>query len=313
MACSHNFMVKNTFINVDMDEFPNEVESAKSLTRTKSDPTLGTSIGDIPKPGDVTGRTSGGPDKGTRASWSRGTSETSVGYEDSEGASHSQVEWSSTDATPHACDAGFSAQIGTASLSWLNNPKATHLSIGKDGIPSEWQGKTSVMVRNVSYKCTRTMFTDTLNSAGFENAYDYVYLPVNVGRGTSKGYAFVNFSDDITAYRFKEQFDGRTMNIPGGSKKLEIIPANLQGYSQNASHYITKQTELAIPTGKPSAGQLPTTSLKQGGNQNMNRKPAEQVHAPAYSQEQSSSHSCCQCNRGVLTGASFCQWCGTRQ
>eukprot|EP00928_Gymnodinium_smaydae_P069417 TRINITY_DN5289_c0_g4_i3.p1 TRINITY_DN5289_c0_g4~~TRINITY_DN5289_c0_g4_i3.p1 ORF type:complete len:312 (+),score=23.05 TRINITY_DN5289_c0_g4_i3:68-1003(+) len=154
---------------------------------------------------------------------------------------------------PCACDpTDFKAQMRIASVAWLNDstleePQCPqNLSDVHDVLPSEWQGKTSVMVRNIPYKCTRPMFFEAVKRAGFENLYDYAYMPLNAGRATSKGYAFLNFSDDITAYRFKVHFDGKKMDVPKKSKLLEVIPANLQGYLRNEAHYITKQHELLI-------------------------------------------------------------------
>eukprot|EP00928_Gymnodinium_smaydae_P048170 TRINITY_DN3219_c0_g2_i1.p1 TRINITY_DN3219_c0_g2~~TRINITY_DN3219_c0_g2_i1.p1 ORF type:complete len:265 (-),score=25.31 TRINITY_DN3219_c0_g2_i1:291-1085(-) len=101
-------------------------------------------------------------------------------------------------------------------------------------IPTEWQNKTSVMVRNIPYKCTPTMFEHELNKAGFEDLFDYVYVPVNPGRTTTKGYAFVNFVDARTAYRFKQQFESTMMN--GSKKQLEVIPSHMQGFTSNSLH-----------------------------------------------------------------------------
>eukprot|EP00928_Gymnodinium_smaydae_P069416 TRINITY_DN5289_c0_g4_i2.p1 TRINITY_DN5289_c0_g4~~TRINITY_DN5289_c0_g4_i2.p1 ORF type:complete len:347 (+),score=24.67 TRINITY_DN5289_c0_g4_i2:76-1041(+) len=302
---------------------------------------------------------------------------------------------------PQACDhADFRAQLRIASVAWLNDPQGPstfeepqrpqHLLVDRDALPSEWQGKTSVMVRNIAYNCTRAMFSHALKRAGFENSYDYMYLPIDPRRGTSKGYLFLNFSDDITAYRFKVHFDGKKMDVPESSKLLKVIPANLQGYSENVSHYISKQNELLIdsndvePTeshqsncsdedranfeyahkppcsreqsfgrgfdgrtmdilGKSErlevmpAGLQPSSANKQhvmkpgellSGSKArspqlpcMDTKPAGcyqngriSEHAGVFpcSQVQSSCHKCSQCNREMLPGARFCQWCGAQ-
>eukprot|EP00928_Gymnodinium_smaydae_P069418 TRINITY_DN5289_c0_g5_i1.p1 TRINITY_DN5289_c0_g5~~TRINITY_DN5289_c0_g5_i1.p1 ORF type:complete len:328 (+),score=37.32 TRINITY_DN5289_c0_g5_i1:74-1057(+) len=164
-------------------------------------------------------------------------------------------ECSSFDASPAptACDPDdFSAQIRIASVAWLNYSESPatlevpHPADEGDVLPSEWQGKTSVMVRNISYKCTRAVFYNMLKRAGFEDSFDYLYLPVIAGRDTSKGYAFINFSDDATAYRFKVHFDGKKLDMPKANKLIEVIPAKLQGFSENESHYIAKQNELLI-------------------------------------------------------------------
>eukprot|EP00928_Gymnodinium_smaydae_P022509 TRINITY_DN1887_c1_g1_i1.p1 TRINITY_DN1887_c1_g1~~TRINITY_DN1887_c1_g1_i1.p1 ORF type:complete len:229 (-),score=21.29 TRINITY_DN1887_c1_g1_i1:711-1397(-) len=118
---------------------------------------------------------------------------TSVGDEESVGASNCQEDLSCVGTPVHdACE----------SLLWLENAHASSagnhieeqvleesLSPKHLEIPDEWRGKTSVMVRNISYKCTRTLFCDELDKRGFQNLFDYVYIPINAGRGTSKGHA----------------------------------------------------------------------------------------------------------------------------
>eukprot|EP00928_Gymnodinium_smaydae_P056532 TRINITY_DN39900_c0_g1_i1.p1 TRINITY_DN39900_c0_g1~~TRINITY_DN39900_c0_g1_i1.p1 ORF type:complete len:324 (-),score=33.57 TRINITY_DN39900_c0_g1_i1:262-1233(-) len=110
-------------------------------------------------------------------------------------------------------------------------------------LPIEWRGKTSVMVRNLSYKCTSPMFRRELCQEGFENLFNYLYVPLNRDSRTSKGYAFINFVDAHTAFAFKEKFDANVMNIPGSRKPLEVIPAKLQGYHENTMHYHNKRLE----------------------------------------------------------------------
>eukprot|EP00928_Gymnodinium_smaydae_P091066 TRINITY_DN74772_c0_g1_i1.p1 TRINITY_DN74772_c0_g1~~TRINITY_DN74772_c0_g1_i1.p1 ORF type:complete len:340 (-),score=10.24 TRINITY_DN74772_c0_g1_i1:188-1207(-) len=106
---------------------------------------------------------------------------------------------------------------------------------GASGVPDEWRGKTSVLVRNLSYMCTRKIFEEMLKE-GFDGLYDYLYVPMDVARSTSKGYAFVNFVDPPTAYRFHQVFHRSMPSIPGTLKLLDVIPSHLQGRAANVSH-----------------------------------------------------------------------------
>eukprot|EP00928_Gymnodinium_smaydae_P058242 TRINITY_DN41454_c0_g1_i1.p1 TRINITY_DN41454_c0_g1~~TRINITY_DN41454_c0_g1_i1.p1 ORF type:complete len:371 (+),score=35.62 TRINITY_DN41454_c0_g1_i1:83-1195(+) len=109
------------------------------------------------------------------------------------------------------------------------------------GVPYEWQGKTSVMVRNISYKCTRQILDEELREAGFEGLFDYLYLPQYSGNQCSKGFAYINFLDPGTAYRFKQAFHClRTSRICAG-KRLRVVPANLQGYVENVTHRVKQK------------------------------------------------------------------------
>eukprot|EP00928_Gymnodinium_smaydae_P021481 TRINITY_DN18383_c0_g1_i1.p1 TRINITY_DN18383_c0_g1~~TRINITY_DN18383_c0_g1_i1.p1 ORF type:complete len:377 (+),score=61.24 TRINITY_DN18383_c0_g1_i1:144-1133(+) len=111
---------------------------------------------------------------------------------------------------------------------------------GSDELPIEWQGKTSVLVKNVPYRFTQEMLYEELRMAGFEGTFDYLYLPVNrLRKAKGKGYAFLNFISAPIAYRFKCAFDAHCLQDASGreSKPLIIIPANLQGYDDNVAHH----------------------------------------------------------------------------
>eukprot|EP00928_Gymnodinium_smaydae_P022507 TRINITY_DN1887_c0_g2_i1.p1 TRINITY_DN1887_c0_g2~~TRINITY_DN1887_c0_g2_i1.p1 ORF type:complete len:305 (-),score=29.60 TRINITY_DN1887_c0_g2_i1:521-1435(-) len=302
MACAHNVVVKNTFINVlDNDNFENEPCKMNGRARTLSDPLpqLASEEPDMQRFEDNPKET--GLDATAIALESP---RTSVGYEDSDDTPFSQEEWSSigTPVLSPRVEMVASATMACSDTAtrFMNKPRLDELIAPKQlDIPSEWHGKTSVMVRNISYKCSRSMFCEALDKAGYKNMFDYVYVPINAGRGTSKGYAFANFVDDRTAYRFKQQFDGRKMDVPGAFKLLEIIPANLQGYSQNASHYITKQSELST---------VPRNDFDQSSHTNADCTHVVRSKSP---EEESKSSTCHQCQRQVLCRARFCQWCGS--
>eukprot|EP00928_Gymnodinium_smaydae_P023928 TRINITY_DN19545_c0_g2_i1.p1 TRINITY_DN19545_c0_g2~~TRINITY_DN19545_c0_g2_i1.p1 ORF type:complete len:336 (+),score=44.99 TRINITY_DN19545_c0_g2_i1:46-1053(+) len=178
------------------------------------------------------------------------------------------------------------------------------------GIPAEWKGKTSVMVRNVSYRCTREMFREELHKAGFADLFDYIYVPVNSKRGTSKGYAFLNFADSASAYRFKECFDGRKMNVPGGVKPLEVIPANKQGYTENFSHYMDKRSKIST-TSTPSPIEQ-KRECEQSIISDENKKLTEKtVHATHTDRSPTMSMSMCHsCQNHVPSKNRFCHFCG---
>eukprot|EP00928_Gymnodinium_smaydae_P082131 TRINITY_DN6553_c2_g1_i4.p1 TRINITY_DN6553_c2_g1~~TRINITY_DN6553_c2_g1_i4.p1 ORF type:complete len:309 (-),score=32.89 TRINITY_DN6553_c2_g1_i4:222-1148(-) len=132
------------------------------------------------------------------------------------------------------------------SVRWLlDDSHEPHDDAGDAVVPSEWMGKTSVMIRNVPYKCTAEHLQKELCLRGFEGLFDYVYLPGHVGSKTCKGYAFVNFVDSSTALAFKNSCHGSTMHELRAKKLLEVIPANLQGLLDNASHQqITKDRQI---------------------------------------------------------------------
>eukprot|EP00928_Gymnodinium_smaydae_P078407 TRINITY_DN6232_c0_g1_i1.p1 TRINITY_DN6232_c0_g1~~TRINITY_DN6232_c0_g1_i1.p1 ORF type:complete len:570 (+),score=54.42 TRINITY_DN6232_c0_g1_i1:59-1768(+) len=168
---------------------------------------------------------------------------------------------------------------------------------------AEWQGKTSVMIRNIAYNCFEQSLRDALHKAGFEKRFDYIFVPVNAERGSSKGYAFVNFLDAATAYEFKRKFHGCRSDISGASKRLEIRPANLQGHAQNASHF-------AVTASQPQLVRANVNPKQPIGSTGQHRDhPAKVVLAPRPEMTQTYL-SCYHCQNSVLSNSRFCHWCG---
>eukprot|EP00928_Gymnodinium_smaydae_P008975 TRINITY_DN13312_c0_g1_i1.p1 TRINITY_DN13312_c0_g1~~TRINITY_DN13312_c0_g1_i1.p1 ORF type:complete len:311 (+),score=38.33 TRINITY_DN13312_c0_g1_i1:58-990(+) len=307
MVYAHTVVVKNTFINVlDIDE-------GGTLARQMSEPVPQVSFVDSLPDTEARGSKKDEPFGVPSGLESRRTSAGQEMAGHSERISFGPEEWSSVN-TPilNACESPSPRESCSAYASFesfdglLQQPSGS----AQTGIPSEWEGKTSVMIRNISYKCTRTMFCDELRKAGFEGLFDYVYVPINAGRGTSKGYAFANFLDASTAYSFKEHFDGRKLDIPGGVKRLEVIPANLQGFTQNASHYLTKQSEDDVPLPRLSLRRHMPFDGDQSGKSDASSTLAVATIAAPCPRKQVKLVSCRQCNGKVLPTSRFCQWCG---
>merc|ERR1712072_1038600 len=68
--------------------------------------------------------------------------------------------------------------------------------------------RTTVMMRNIPNTLTREMLLDTINTEGFVDCYDFVYLPMDFKSMVALGYSFVNFVDSEDAERFKTHFSG---------------------------------------------------------------------------------------------------------
>eukprot|EP00928_Gymnodinium_smaydae_P077687 TRINITY_DN610_c0_g1_i7.p1 TRINITY_DN610_c0_g1~~TRINITY_DN610_c0_g1_i7.p1 ORF type:complete len:314 (-),score=35.91 TRINITY_DN610_c0_g1_i7:511-1452(-) len=310
MVCAHSVVVKNTFINVlEDDEQVDDGFVMQTRTRTLSDPlpqlsskhsTVHTHEIDLEEVGD------------DAKAFALDSPRTSVGDSDSESGLSSHQEWSPIDTpvnSPRPALLLYPSLSPPDAASIFCLPPAIDQPVEPKhlDIPSEWHGKTSVMVRNISYKCCRMTFSEALDKAGYKNLFDYVYVPINSVRATSKGYAFVNFVDDRTAYRFKNQFEGRKMDVPGSFKLLEIIPANLQGYSQNSTHYIAKQSELTAASNTHPA-QMSHFPMKLSQVEKSKGIVSEERR---QSRDECQKYSNChQCRRQVLTRARFCHWCG---
>eukprot|EP00928_Gymnodinium_smaydae_P090932 TRINITY_DN7463_c0_g1_i1.p1 TRINITY_DN7463_c0_g1~~TRINITY_DN7463_c0_g1_i1.p1 ORF type:complete len:337 (-),score=51.02 TRINITY_DN7463_c0_g1_i1:490-1500(-) len=320
MADTMNVVVKNTFISVIGDDEMAEAEAARPRLNTEPAPEL--YLEDFPQMGDAESE-----NVKCKMEAFDSSPRTFVGDHESEVAPCGDEESSSV-GSPF-CDSNVLDVIQSSSIASsprLDLVAALQQDVLQEtldqndsgntcaGIPSEWQGKTSVMVRNLSYKCTRDMFRDELHQAGFVNSFDYVYVPVNTKRGTCKGYAFLNFVDVATAYMFKQKFDGRLMDVPGAVKPLEVIPANKQGFSENVSHYIDKRNEISTIV-KPFP--LPGSRINErrrgcdrSNVPNQHRKRADRKTNASHPDENQTMSMCHQCKSHVPSKNRFCQFCG---
>merc|ERR1740122_466438 len=82
--------------------------------------------------------------------------------------------------------------------------------------------RTTVMLRNLPNNYTRAMLTEMLETEGFGDAYDFLYLPIDFRTQAALGYAFVNLLDSDTVQRFWSYFDGFT-NWALPSKKSSFV------------------------------------------------------------------------------------------
>eukprot|EP00392_Amoebophrya_sp_AT5.2_P008584 g8612.t1 len=98
---------------------------------------------------------------------------------------------------------------------------------------------TTLMVRNIPNRYNQTQFVQELDSIGFRNQYDFVYLPVDRSTESSVGYAFVNFRQPADAVRalqvFGEYRFQRYRNV--SSKVGTVSVAHIQGMENNVRHY----------------------------------------------------------------------------
>lgn len=112
-------------------------------------------------------------------------------------------------------------------------------------------GYTTVMLRNIPNRYTRDMLIDRLNK-GYEQQYDFVYLPIDFNSKCNVGYAFINFRVPAVAQRFMQEFHGAKTKhcLPGFSsaKICEVTYARVQGRDANMDNlkdekFIEKLTE----------------------------------------------------------------------
>jgi len=96
---------------------------------------------------------------------------------------------------------------------------------------------TTVVIRNMPQAYTRDMFLELLDSEGFQNQYDFIYVPLDFGLHCSFGYAFVNMVSPQAAQKFHEVFAGYSRWAVPWGQEAEVGWATLQGLEKHVEKY----------------------------------------------------------------------------
>eukprot|EP00747_Dinoflagellata_sp_TGD_P211217 gnl/TRDRNA2_/TRDRNA2_84418_c0_seq3.p1 gnl/TRDRNA2_/TRDRNA2_84418_c0~~gnl/TRDRNA2_/TRDRNA2_84418_c0_seq3.p1 ORF type:complete len:469 (-),score=94.35 gnl/TRDRNA2_/TRDRNA2_84418_c0_seq3:1233-2639(-) len=119
------------------------------------------------------------------------------------------------------------------------------------GVSDEWAEVRTIVIRNLPNKYTQQLLIEEINSRGFADTFDFLYLPIDPSTDANRGYAFVNFADTNDALRFKAEFDGRQMARFDSSKFVVVMPAALQGFDANYAHYSNARVNRGDPARRP--------------------------------------------------------------
>jgi len=142
----------------------------------------------------------------------------------------------------HASSTGLSSFGSSTGLSSSASSCGDDLSLEAE--PSEALAKTppnlttTVMMRNIPNTLTREMLLQLINTEGFVDCYDFVYLPMDFKKMLGLGYSFINFLDSNDADRFKTHFSGFSRWGQASDKVCETMWSNaLQGRDANIERY----------------------------------------------------------------------------
>jgi len=100
---------------------------------------------------------------------------------------------------------------------------------------SEQGTKTTLMLRNIPFELNLDEFALKIETAGFGDCYDMLYLPMKRGNVQNRGYAFLNFHSHIFADRFTATFHKQNLNwanVSGARKLLNVTEARVQGFME---------------------------------------------------------------------------------
>jgi hypothetical protein len=160
----------------------------------------------------------------------------------------------------------------TRKLSHANVPRYTDMARFEEQVKKD--EVTTLMVRNIPNVYTRSMLTEELDSLGFEDQYDFVYLPIDKSTQWSVGYAFVNFKTPHAAQRCINEMTGYTFNRykHGSRKMVQISVAHIQGLERNLEYY----SKTAVQSARVNAHRPHFLSNQQESQEMATRPPRKQ-------------------------------------
>jgi hypothetical protein len=97
--------------------------------------------------------------------------------------------------------------------------------------------KTTLMLCNIPHHYSRSMVMDMLQSQGFVEHVEFIYLPMNLKKVHNFGYAFVTFDSARITLQCRERLQGFTGWSEPPEKPMEIEWSETQGLDANIERY----------------------------------------------------------------------------
>merc|ERR1712113_258789 len=108
---------------------------------------------------------------------------------------------------------------------------------------------TTMMLKNIPCRKTQEEVIALIDQNGFQDQYDFFYLPRDVKFRANLGYAFINFVTPEDAANFSKELNGYRFSGSGSTKACAVVPAHVQGLVNNLSAF--KRTEVMRSSRKP--------------------------------------------------------------
>jgi len=105
----------------------------------------------------------------------------------------------------------------------------------------EGAAPTTAMLRNIPNRYMQESLMEEIDAEGFQDSYDFFYLPIDVRNNANVGYAFINFHDPKDLDRFMSHFEGYGFKRPGSRKVASVSAAVVQGLKQNLENLVRKR------------------------------------------------------------------------
>jgi len=92
--------------------------------------------------------------------------------------------------------------------------------------------EATMMICNIPCRFGYEHIVEAVDSAGFADVYDFVYLPYHARKGQGNiGYAFVHFKKAEDAYRFADVFQNYQFQGTKSTKRVTVKLAHMQGFN----------------------------------------------------------------------------------
>jgi hypothetical protein len=111
-------------------------------------------------------------------------------------------------------------------------------------------GCTTVMMKQVPLKYTQRKLLREINASGFMGKYDFLYLPMDPRSHANRGFAFINMVSAGVAQEFYKKFHGQQLRHFTSDKPIIVLPADLQGFEENALQYASTAARQGGPAGR---------------------------------------------------------------
>lgn len=98
---------------------------------------------------------------------------------------------------------------------------------------------TTVMLRNLPNKYTRSMLLDMLDAEGFTGKFSFVYLPIDFKTHAGLGYAFVDLTSPPEAQKLRQHFEGFSRWVLSSDKVCTVSWSHpeQQGHAAHVERY----------------------------------------------------------------------------
>jgi len=164
-------------------------------------------------------------------------------------------------------------------MPWMPTAVATPSVNCAQSPSSSWSNVHTVMMRNLPNRVTQQQLLSEMNEAGFENQYDFVYLPIDPDTNANRGYAFINFTKSPMALAFRMHFEGQKFCKLHSRKVVSVMPATLQGFEANYAHYSSAHVNFRDAAARPLFLREPKINKlqKRGGHKSLIDEAAKQT------------------------------------